>query len=150
MRTRCFGCANATPWKLETGAMSEAEGLKLNLGCGMRHKPGFINVDMYGEPDLRHDLETFPWPWPDNSAAEIHLVHVLEHLGHSPRVYRDIWKELYRVCAPGAKLHIVVPHFRHETFFADPTHVRAVTPLGLGLLSQQFNLLWKKQGPANS
>jgi hypothetical protein len=130
--------------------MDAPSGLRLNLGCGLRHLPGYINVDMYGEPDVRHDLEVFPWPWPDNSVTEIRLVHVLEHLGQSPRVYRDIWKELYRICAPGARIHIVVPHFRHENFHADPTHVRAVTPLGLGLLSQRFNRSWEKQGAANS
>jgi len=125
-------------------------GLRLNLGCGLRHEPGFVNVDLYGEPDVRHDLETFPWPWPDDSVAEIRMMHVLEHLGQSPRVYRDIWKEIYRICQPDARLEIVVPHYRHENFASDPTHVRAVTPLGLTLMSQRFNRSWSKAKGANS
>jgi predicted SAM-dependent methyltransferase len=61
-------------------------GLRLNLGCGMRRLDGFVNVDKFGEPELRHDLETFPWPWPDDSVVEVLLNHVLEHLGHDPNV----------------------------------------------------------------
>jgi predicted SAM-dependent methyltransferase len=129
---------------MEPIKMSTLNGLRLNLGCGQRHEPGYVNVDLYGEPDVRHDLESFPWPWADGSVAEIRMVHVLEHLGQSPRVYRDIWKELYRICAPDAKVHIVVPHYRHENFASDPTHVRAVTPLGLTLMSQRFNRTWAK------
>ena len=57
--------------------------LKLNLGCGQHHREGYINVDKYGSPDILHDLETFPWPWRDNSVKEILLYHVLEHLGQA-------------------------------------------------------------------
>ena len=55
--------------------------LRLNLGCGAKHLEGYINVDKFGNPDVRLDLETFPWPWEDNSAIAIELRHVLEHLG---------------------------------------------------------------------
>ena len=124
--------------------------LRLNLGCGMRKLDGFVNVDKFGEPDLRHDLEEFPWPWPDDSVREIVMNHVLEHLGHDPKVYLAIMKEMYRVCRDGAAIRIVVPHFRHNYFFDDPTHVRAVTPLGLSLFSQRLNREWIAQGAANS
>ena len=62
-------------------------GLRLNLGCGMNRLDGYVNVDRYGEPDLRHDLEVVPWPWPDDSVSEVLLKHVLEHLGRDPSVY---------------------------------------------------------------
>ena len=100
-------------------------GLRLNLGCGMNRLEGYVNVDRHGDPDLRHDLEVLPWPWPDDSASEILLKHVLEHLGRDPALYLAIMKELYRVCQDGATIRIVVPHHRHEFFFNDPTHVRA-------------------------
>jgi hypothetical protein len=35
--------------------------IKLNLGCGKNPMPGYVNVDKFGTPDVRHDLETFPW-----------------------------------------------------------------------------------------
>jgi hypothetical protein len=125
-------------------------GLKLNLGCGENHYPGYVNVDKFGTPDVVHDLETFPWPWPDDAVSEIVLYHVLEHLGQQPAVYLGIMKEMYRVCQPDARIFIAVPHFRHDMFFHDPTHVRAVTPDGLALFSQKMNREWITRGKANS
>jgi hypothetical protein len=125
-------------------------GLRLNLGCGASRLDGYINVDKLGDPDLRHDLEVFPWPWPDDSVSEIVLNHVLEHLGHDPKVYLGIMQEMYRVCRSGAFIRIVVPHHRHDYFHGDPTHVRAVTPLGLSLFSQRLNREWIGEGAANS
>ncbi len=124
--------------------------LKLNLGCGENKFPGYINVDKFGVPDIKHDLETFPWPWENNSVKEIQLIHVLEHLGQDAEIYFGIFKEMYRICTNGAKVHIVVPHFRHEYFYDDPTHVRIVTPLGLQLFSKRLNNKWAEEGAANS
>ena len=124
--------------------------LKLNLGCGEKRLPGYINVDKFGTPDIKHDLESFPWPWETNSVSEIALIHVLEHLGKETDIYFGIFKEMYRVCRQGAKVRIVVPHFRHQIFYDDPTHVRIVTPLGLRLFSKKLNKLWVEKGAANS
>ena len=66
--------------------------LKLNLGCGEKRIPDYINVDKYGNPDIKHDLELFPWPWENNSVSEILLIHVLEHLGKDTDVYFGIFK----------------------------------------------------------
>ena len=125
-------------------------GLKLNLGCGEKRIPGYINVDKYGSPDIKHDLESFPWPWETNSVSDIILIHVLEHLGKDVETYFGIFKEMYRICNNGAKIKIIVPHFRHQFFYDDPTHVRVVTPLGLQLFSQKLNKLWVEKGAANS
>jgi hypothetical protein len=125
-------------------------GLRLNLGCGMSRLDGYVNVDRHGEPDLRHDLEDVPWPWPDDSVSEVLLKHVLEHLGRDPNVYLAIMKELYRVCHDGATIRVVVPHHRHEFFFNDPTHVRAVTADGMTLFSQRLNRHWIAQGFSHS
>jgi hypothetical protein len=125
-------------------------GLRLNLGCGMKRFDGYINVDRFGEPDLRHDLESVPWPWPDDSVDEIIMEHVLEHLGRDATVYLDIWKEMYRVCRDGATIRVIVPHHRHEFFYNDPTHVRAVTAEGMILFSQRLNRQWAAQGISNT
>jgi ubiquinone/menaquinone biosynthesis C-methylase UbiE len=127
-----------------------SDGLKLNLGCGQNHLPGYVNVDKYGEPDVRCDLEEFPWIWADNSVNEVVLHHVLEHLGETTAVYLGILKELYRICQPDAIVHITVPHPRHDDFLNDPTHVRAVTPDSLALFSKKNNREWAELKAANS
>jgi len=114
-------------------------GLRLNLGCGHRRREGFLNVDKFGEPDQKVDLEQFPWPWPDSSVQEIVLQHVLEHLGQATDVYLKIIQEIYRVCRNGATIYIEVPHPRHDNFLGDPTHVRPITPQSLDLFSKKHN-----------
>jgi hypothetical protein len=123
---------------------------KLNLGCGARKIEGFIGVDKYGTPDVRHDLEQFPWPWADSTVAAVKLIHVLEHLGRDPDVFIGIMKELYRVCAPGAKVEIVVPHPRHDNFIGDPTHVRPVTLGMMTLFDRTACEEWQRGGFANT
>ena len=124
--------------------------IKLNLGCGAKKLPDYINVDKFGTPDIKHDLETFPWPWESNSVSEIQLIHVLEHLGRDVEIYFEIFKEIYRICKQGAKIRIIVPHYRHKYFYDDPTHVRVVTPLGLQLFSKRLNRAWAKEGVSNN
>lgn len=112
--------------------------MKLNLGCGHDHLPGWVNVDKFpaARPDVAHDLERFPWPFQDDAAEEVLLKHVLEHLGRDSETFMNILKELYRVCAPGATVRIVVHHPRHLDFLQDPTHVRPV----LGEMFEHFSL----------
>ena len=126
--------------------------MRLNLGCGSRKLEGFVNVDKYPgcEPDLVHDLEILPWPFPDDGAEAVVLRHVLEHLGREPALFLDLMRELYRVCAPGASVTITVPHPRHDDFLSDPTHVRPITPQGMELFSQAKNQEWDEAGRANT
>ncbi len=91
---------------------------RLNLGCGSLKKPGFLNVDIVPEvePDLILDLDSFPYPFPDNHFELIEAFHVLEHL-------RDPFQaiaEMYRIAKPGAQIHIRVPHFSRG--FTHPDH----------------------------
>jgi predicted SAM-dependent methyltransferase len=118
--------------------------IKLNLGCGQNRLAGYVNVDREGDADVLWDLEQFPWPWENDSVKEIILRHVLEHLGETTSVYLGIFKEMYRVCRHDALVRITVPHPRHDNFLGDPTHVRAVTYVGLRLFSKEYNLRCKE------
>lgn len=126
--------------------------MKLNLGCGFSKLDGYHNVDKFSDcaPDAVVDLECFPWPWPDDSVDEVVMTHVLEHLGAETEVYFNIFRELYRVCRHGATLRITVPHPRHDTFIADPTHVRPITIDGLSMFSRRQCEAWIRDGHANT
>ncbi len=123
---------------------------KLNLGSGKNPKPGYLNVDKVGTPDLVCDLEKFPWPWETDSVDQITMHHVLEHLGETTEVYFGVIRELYRVCCDGAAIEIIVPHHRHDDFVTDPTHVRPITPAGLTMFSQAKNKEWERDNNPRS
>lgn len=111
---------------------------------------GFLSVDKYGSPDLKCDLEVFPWPWATDSVDEVLMSHSLEHMGERVDTFIGIMKELYRVCSHGAIVHIAVPHPRHDNFLNDPTHVRAITPELLGCFCKKFCLQAQNIKSANS
>lgn len=114
--------------------------MKLNLGCGYNKIEGWTNVDSDAQcnPDLCFDLTKPNWPIADSVVTEVVAEHVLEHL-EGTEGYLTFWKELYRVCAHDAEFKIEVPHWLHETFYHDPTHVRRVTPVGVAMFDQQRN-----------
>lgn len=128
----------------------EKKQIKLNLGCGSKNLEGYINVDKFGNPDKKVDLELFPWPWKDNSVNEIVLSHVLEHLGKDSDTFLNIMKELYRISSKNTIIHINVPHPRSDAYLGDPTHVRPVTLNILNLFSKEENNKSVEQGWANT
>jgi len=126
--------------------------MKLNLGCGFDRRDSYVNVDNQPlcEPDQLADLEEFPWPFETESATEVVLSHVLEHLGETTEVYFKIIQELYRICANGALVTVTVPHPRHDEFLMDPTHVRAITADQFYMLSKTKVREWREEGAANT
>jgi predicted SAM-dependent methyltransferase len=84
---------------------------KLQLGCGLIKKPGWVNTDIVSTPearpdailDLRRNL-----PFPDESCLEIYSNHVFEHLPY-PSVANHVLKESLRILRPGGIFRVVVP-----------------------------------------
>lgn len=83
-------------------------GLLINLGCGYRPLPGWVNLDSARGPavdvvwDLGRDL-----PFPPESCSAIFSEHVIEHLSKSQG--ESLLRECYRVLQPGGVLRMSTP-----------------------------------------
>jgi ubiquinone/menaquinone biosynthesis C-methylase UbiE len=87
--------------------------------------PGFLNVDAYGKPDYAWDLEEFPYPWEDNSADEIVMNHVLEHI----QPWWEAFNECVRILKPGGCLYINVPDASSDSAMTYRDHHHVFSPL---------------------
>jgi predicted SAM-dependent methyltransferase len=97
--------------------------MRLNLGSGPFHHPGYVNIDHREPADLVFDLEG-PWegkrlPYEDSSITEIVASDFLEHI----RDRLGLLQELWRVAADGCVFKIRVPYRYHDDAIDDPTNV---------------------------
>jgi len=123
--------------------------IKVNLGCGVQHIDGFVNVDNSDlvKPDVKHDLMQFPWPFADDSVDHIVAKDILEHLGNTPDDFIRVIQEMYRISADGAAWEVQFPHHRSDTAISDPTHIRLMTHWTFRMFDQKQNqeLLERKE-----
>ena len=75
--------------------------VRLNLGCGHAILEGWINVDKYN-PRAEVKADILKLPFAANSADEILMSHVIEHLPW--RKHIDIFESLHRILKMGGKL----------------------------------------------
>jgi SAM-dependent methyltransferase len=73
--------------------------------------------------DVTWNLDQFPWPWPDQSAAEIHAEDIYEHVDHPLEFMGECW----RILQPGGLLRIRTGYWKGESSYTDPTHKRFLT-----------------------
>ena len=116
-----YACASA--WEAALGA-AQARPMKLNLGCGDKILPGYVNVDVVEaragmKPDVICDLHDLT-PFADASVDEILSVHVVEHFWRWE--VGAILREWLRVLKPGGRLVAECPNLKSacETFLGDP------------------------------
>lgn len=97
-------------------------GVRLNLGAGDDIRSGWVNTDLAPLEgiDVVHDLNVYPWPWPNDSVQEIVARDLLEHLDD----FLKAMEELHRILAPGGVVRIKVPYWNAWCRHADPTHKR--------------------------
>jgi len=95
---------------------------KLNLGCGLDYKEGYINMDFNEEvkADKHFNLNELPYPFKSNSFSEILMIRILEHLNNPDLVM----KEIHRIAKPKAIIKIRVPHFSSIHTWIDIEHKR--------------------------
>lgn len=92
----------------------------LDFGCGNKKRPGSIGIDINPDSsaDIIHDLNVFPYPFEDSVFDEIYADNVIEHLDDIIRVM----EELHRISKPNALVKVIVPYFRSQWAYIDPTH----------------------------
>jgi SAM-dependent methyltransferase len=90
----------------QLGVAPEQRGLKLHIGCGKGHLPGWINMDVYPAPLALTVLRGLPFA--AGAATHVFVSHLLEHL-YYPRDVQTFLAELHRVLAPGGVVRVVVP-----------------------------------------
>jgi SAM-dependent methyltransferase len=120
-RHSAFECGRQ--WAAALGD-TEARPLRLNLGCGDKILPGYVNVDVVEsragmKPDVICDLHDLV-PFADASADEILSVHVVEHFWRWE--IGDVLKEWMRVLKPGGRMIVECPNLLSacRTFLEDP------------------------------
>lgn len=101
-----------------------ARPVKLNLGCGDKILPGYVNVDVVEarsgmRPDVVCDLHDLA-PFADGTADEILSVHVVEHFWRWE--IRDVLREWMRVLKPGGRMIVECPNIQSacQTFLENP------------------------------
>lgn len=93
---------------------------KLNLGCGTRNFPNCLNVDIRKTPITHeiHDLNKFPYPWPDNRFQFVYAYDIIEHLDNVIKVL----EEIHRILKPNGMIFVSTTYYKSENAFTDPTH----------------------------
>lgn len=80
----------------------------LNLGCGGRFHPAWVNLDLRPQhPSVcPHDVAA-PLPFPDQSFDAVYHAHLLEHLPRAGAT--PFLRECFRVLKPNGVVRVVVP-----------------------------------------
>ncbi len=96
--------------------------MRLNLGCGLKKRTGWINADLNRtvRPDVVLDLEAAHLPFGNDLFREVVCDNVLEHVSEVQR----LMEEIFRVARDGAQVEIYTPHFASDDAVTDITHRR--------------------------
>lgn len=116
--------------------------MNLELGGGSYARgAGWVNLDKCDGADIRHDLDSTPWPLGDDSVSAVYSSHCLEHLRNPFLAFAEIC----RVCALGAPVEIRTPH-PHSHLAMTAGHIHVFSPLQAENMERHFPRdFWKDQ-----
>jgi len=112
----------------------------LDIGCGNKKREGFIGMDQNHGPgvDVVHNLESFPYPFEDESIDMINASHVMEHI--DPRLIIKMMDELWRILKINGLLVVEMPYGGSITERDDPTHFRGWTELTFRYFDPRYDV----------
>jgi SAM-dependent methyltransferase len=92
----------------------------LLFGSGNMKKDNALRIDINPrvQPDVLHDLDSFPYPFPDHTFSRIECYDILEHLDDLV----NVMQEIHRIGRHKAPVIITTPHFSSSNAYTDPTH----------------------------
>jgi SAM-dependent methyltransferase len=102
--------------------IKENSKVSLDFGCGANKQKGFIGMDARDLEgvDIVHNIEVFPWPFPDDTFSTILGSHIVEHI--KPEYTIALFNELWRVMKVGGQLVLSMPYAGSPGYWQDPTH----------------------------
>lgn len=124
--------------------------MELLLGCGSSREKklcsqdrpdwaGLVTIDIepLHNPDIVHDLN-LSLPIGDDSADEIHIYEVLEHLGRQgdAKAFFATFSDFWRVLKHGGRVFATVPLPNSVWAWGDPSHTRVIPKESLTFLHQ--------------
>lgn len=125
---------------------------ELLVGCGRKRDKKFslegragwhdlttLDINPDHEPDVVHDLEALPYPFPADRFDEVHAYEVMEHIGRQGdwRSFFAQWSEIWRILKPGGYFIGTSPNWDSPWAWGDPGHTRIIGSQQLGYLAQQ-------------
>jgi SAM-dependent methyltransferase len=96
-------------------------GTFVNLGCGLEHLKGCVNVDISPDvgADVVCDFNVFPWPLESDKFDQATAQDVIEHVINPVAFMEETW----RILKPKGLLNLRTPHFASDNSWIDLTHL---------------------------
>ena len=113
-------------------------GLKLDIGCGKRKKPGFVGIDIDKNSDADIVCSALDLPFEDSTVGEIHCSHFVEHL--HPEEAQKFFDEMHRILKSDgtARLKIDRDWSEKRLLTKDPEHKKRYSTEEIKAMVRKF------------
>lgn len=94
--------------------------IRINAGCGFIYLDGYVRVDIDPDvcPDVCCDIQDIDNNFKPESAIEVRLSHVLEHISPGPECFEAL-RAIWQILDWGGYINIVVPDVEFAKEYGD-------------------------------
>lgn len=110
---------------------------KLNIGCGNKIMPGFVNLDILELPGVDCVSPADSLPFEKDRFDYVYACHILEHF--SRHKIDSVLEEWVRVLKPGGMIRIAVPDFEAATNWYRGNNIGEILGLVCGGQRDEFD-----------